>query len=969
MTPEQWGKLDALFHEARALQGEARAALLDEACGSDEQLRAQAERLLAAHEQEGSFIDSPILADTAKLTGGEGNESLVGCRVGRYKVVSLLGRGGMGEVYLAEDSRLERQVALKVLSAVCTQDTDRVRRFEREAKAASALNHPNILTIHEIGETAATDGGAHYIVSEFVAGETLRALIERGRLGLHEATAIAEQVAGALAAAHEAGIIHRDIKPENVMVRPDGLVKVLDFGLAKLTKKQATIADPQVSTAARLSTEAGVVMGTVSYMSPEQARGQKVDHRTDIFSLGVLLYEMVAGRRPFEGATTCDVMAALLTAEPPPLAAQRAETTAVLERIIAPCLAKDREARYQTAQALLFDLKSCQQENSSAAVRPAVEHETTRPASRVWPALISLLALLAVSGGLFWWYAQREAPPPTGRALPLTSDPGFEINPALSPDGKQVAFAWNGEKQDNFDIYIKLVGSNSRLRLTQNPAEDISPAWSPDGRNIAFLRRLDANRNELLLIPALGGPERKLAETVIVDDREFRLPALAWSPDGRWLVVSHHEAGDPGKGLFLISTQTGEQRRLTRPPASYSRDFTPAFSPDGRALLFSRVSGFARTAAIYLLSLSADYTPAGEARLLKTDEHFIANPVWTPDGRHIVYLAAANIGKREQTELRQLAVSGAGRSERVLLLEGEINELSLGRHLVYTHHNHDADIWRAEVPPAGQPPSQPQLFISSTRLDAKALYSPDGKKIAFGTTRSGAWEIWLADADGANPQQLTFFGGPFVGFKGWSPDSQRLIFHARPEGQADLFTISVAGGAPQRLTTDPSDEASPSYSHDGRWIYFTSTRSGQPEIWKMPVEGGAAIKLTSVGGRHPIESLDGKTVYFTSLRREQGVWKVPVEGGAAAQVTGALSGLFAFDVGAQGIFYAPATEAGQKNSIRFLSFATGQSRTVVVSERPIDDDLAISPDQRFLAFVQYNQSDNDLMLIGNFVVR
>jgi eukaryotic-like serine/threonine-protein kinase len=641
-----------------------------------------------------------------------------------------------------------------------------------------------------------------------------------------------------------------------------------------------------------------------------------------------------------------------------------------LEWIIKKCLAKDREARYQSAQALLLDLKSVQHENSSAAVRPAVEHGTKRPASRIWPALISLIVLLAIGGGLFWWYAQREAPPPPiGRALPLTSDPGFEINPALSPDSKQVAFAWNGDKQDNFDIYIKLVGSNSRLRLTQNPAEDLSPAWSPDGLNIAFLRRLDANRNELLLIPALGGPERKLAETVIVDDRQLRFPALAWSPDGRWLVVSHREAGDQGEGLFLISTQTGEQRRLTRPPANYSRDFKPAFSPDGRALLFSQVSGHNRITAIYLLSLSENYTPVGDARLLKTDEPFVTSPVWTPDGRHIIYLAAVGLSEREQTELRQLAVSGATKSERVLLLEGEINELSLGRHLLYTRRNSDADIWRAEVPPAGQPPNQPQLFISSTRFDAKPLYAPDGKKIAFGTTRSGAWEIWLADADGANPQQLTFFGGPFVGFKGWSPDSQRLIFHARLEGHADLFTIPIAGGAPQRLTTDPSDEVSPCYSHDGRWIYFNSSRSGQAEIWKMPVEGGVPIKLTSVGGRHPVESRDGKTVYFAPLRREQGIWKVPVEGGAATQVTGPLSGLFAFDVSAQGIFYTPATEAGQKYSIRFLSFATGQSRTVVVSDRPIDEDIAISPDQRFLAFTQYNQRDDDLMLIENFIVR
>ncbi|HQR36724.1 MAG TPA: serine/threonine-protein kinase, partial [Blastocatellia bacterium] len=312
MTPERWKKLDALFHEALALHGEARAAHLAKVCDGDEQLRGEVETLIVAHEWEGSFLDSPILAEPAELFVDSGGESLAGRSIGHYKIVSLLGRGGMGEVYLAEDSRLERNVALKVLPAAFTQNPDRVRRFEREAKTASALNHPNILTIHEVGKV----DGTHYIVSEFVDGQTLRVLIERGKLGVSPAAAIAEQVASALSVAHEAGIIHRDIKPENVMVRPDGLVKVLDFGLAKLTEMKSLPANSQASTLAKLSTEPGTVMGTVSYMSPEQARGLKVDHRTDIFSLGVMLYEMVAGRRPFEGATTSDVMAALLTAEP-----------------------------------------------------------------------------------------------------------------------------------------------------------------------------------------------------------------------------------------------------------------------------------------------------------------------------------------------------------------------------------------------------------------------------------------------------------------------------------------------------------------------------------------------------------------------------------------------------------------------------------------------------------------------------
>src|SRR5215510_9604457 len=373
MTPERWKKLDILFHEALELQAETRAAHLTKVCGDDEQLRVEVERLIAAHEREGSFIDSPIFSEPEEMTDDDPDESPVGRRIGPYLVVSLLGQGGMGKVFLAEDIRLERKVALKILPAAFTDDPDRVRRFEREAKAASALKHPNILTIHEIGEA----DGAHYIVSEFVEGETLRQQIRRGPLSLAAALDMTRQVAGALAAAHAAGIVHRDIKPENVMTRPDGLIKVLDFGLAKLTEGQrdrgtegqrdretekhrdrgmerrrldALYVSPSLRPSVPMSlTDPGMVVGTAHYMSPEQARGQKVDHRADIFSLGVMLYEMLAGRRPFDGATPSDVMAAILMKEPEPLEELRSEAGTELTQVVNRCLAKEREERFQTA--------------------------------------------------------------------------------------------------------------------------------------------------------------------------------------------------------------------------------------------------------------------------------------------------------------------------------------------------------------------------------------------------------------------------------------------------------------------------------------------------------------------------------------------------------------------------------------------------------------------------------------------
>jgi Tol biopolymer transport system component len=804
-----------------------------------------------------------------------------------------------------------------------------------------------------------------------------------------DALDVAIQVASALSAAHAAGITHRDIKPENVMARPDGVVKVLDFGLAKLTEERAGEREsgrageegiPLSHSPTSPLTDSGTLMGTPNYMSPEQARGLKVDARSDLFSLGVMLHEMVARRRPFEGETASDVIAAILQNEPPPLTSHAPNTPRELERIVSKMLRKDRAERYQEVKDLLLDLKRFQQESNSAAGGAAMKRGTKRPwfhTSLIWLYLISSVVLLAAVGGVFWRRSQGEGPPPIGRPLPLTTYPGFELNPALSPDGKQVAFVWNGENQDNFDIYLRQVGSNGELRLTNNPAEDLSPAWSPDGNTIVFLRRLDAARNELLLVPALSGPERKLTETINAADMRprlpaadmrSRLPAIAWSPDGHWIAVSHREAGDTVEGLFLVSSQTGEKRRLTRPPTGSDRDFASAFAPDGRTLLFTRASGTGVAAEIYILSLSEDFEPVGEPRRLKTDERFVSSPVWTLDERHVLYLAASNLGERDQTELRKVAVSGAGKSERVALLEGMIDEMSLGRHLVYSRFTNNIDIWRAEIPPPGGQPGEPRPFISSTRGDRKPRYSPDGKKIAFWSSRSGADEIWIADGDGSNPAQLTFFGGPGVGPTGWSPDSQWLVFHARPEGQADIFTIPANGGAPKRLTTDPSDDVGPSYSRDGRWIYFESLRSGQMEIWKMLAEGGDAVKITSTGGRMPFESYDGRTLYFRHPNPEKGIWKATVEGGEAAQVTGPVNELV-YAVGREGIFYSPAPDSSQKGSIRFVSFSNGQSRTVVVTDQPLGGWMGLSPDQRFLLFEKSGQRDQDLMLIENFVVR
>src|SRR5262245_24483446 len=355
MTPERYQQIDQFADAALELGVEERAAFLDRACAGDGELRRQVERLLSAHEQEDGFLSTPALEAIAQEMAAAQARSLIGRQLGHYQILSLLGAGGMCEVYLAEDDILGRKVALKLLPAEFTRDQDRLRRFKQEARPASSLNHPNIITMYEIGET----DGIHFIATEFIDGQTLRQRSAQGRLELLAALDIGIQTAAALGAAHEAGIAHRDIKPENLMLRPDGYLKVLDFGSSKLTERRTLGGSSNTSTMTGVRTAPGIVMGTINYMSPEQVRGLEVDARSDIFTLGVVLYEMFTGAKPFTGATVADVIAAILDKEPAPLPHGAPKE---LELILSRALRKDREARYQTVQDLLLDLKSLKQE-------------------------------------------------------------------------------------------------------------------------------------------------------------------------------------------------------------------------------------------------------------------------------------------------------------------------------------------------------------------------------------------------------------------------------------------------------------------------------------------------------------------------------------------------------------------------------------------------------------------------------
>jgi serine/threonine protein kinase len=877
----------------------------------------------------------------------------------RYRIESKLGEGGMGVVYKAHDTRLDRPVAIKVLPPGRMGDPTRRQRFVQEARAASALSHAGIVTVHDI----CAHDGIDFIVMEYVGGRTLADVIPAKGMKAGQALRHGIETADALARAHEAGIIHRDLKPSNLMVTEDGHIKVLDFGLAKLLDKRDVSAETRTQPSS--ITEEGTVVGTTAYMSPEQLEGRKLDGRSDVFSFGAVLYEMVTGRRPFAGESLAALQAKILSADPEPPSRLASSTSPDLDKLILRCLRKDPARRFQTMADLRVALEDLAADLSSGSGAPSTAASAPRRRGWVWAMLVPIVSVAAYLA----WRAMRS---PEGaahlEAIPIVSLPGVTRSPSFSPDGSQIAFSWSGPDGGNLDVYVQQIGVGTPVRRTTDPQSDFSPMWSPDGRSIAYLRGDAAGGgglHELRLVPPLGGQERKLAE---VRPRGFlRAMTLAWCPDSSCLLLTDSLGEGKPDALFAVSLDTGEKRQLTSPREEVFADSDPAISPDGKALVFRRETA-PFNGELMLLPFSADRTVTGEPRSLTPTSLPAYNPRWLPDGTAILFNARA--------ALWRLPVTGEGKPERLPFVgeNGSTPIVSMPRpggpaRLAYIRSYSDINIWRVETSAAGAPAkSPPVVAVASNRIDSIPHLAPDGRRVAFVSSRSGESEIWTADVNGANAVRVTSMSAN-PGWPRWSPDGQLIAFHSNPGGNAEIFVVPADGGKARNLTAHPAVDTFASFSRDGRFVYFTSNRKlgQQTAIWKVPVTGGSAAQQVTTGtGSFAIESRDGTSVYYVQGANSLSagtLCRVPVAGGNAVKLTDGVNG-GSFDVVDGGVYYLD--RAGGEARLQYFDLA---SRTIVTVARNLGNlgaGLSASRDGRAILFSRIDSSLNDVMLVENF---
>jgi Tol biopolymer transport system component len=935
MTPERWQEVQDVLEKALAIAPSERSAYLNQACSSDPSLRQEVETLLACNDdQRSSFLQS----STHRVALAPGT------KLGDYEVKSSLGSGGMGEVYRARDSRLGRDVAIKVLPLSFAADSDRLRRFEQEARAAAALEHPNILAVHQLG----TFQGAPYLVSELLEGKTLREQITCGRLSVRKAIAYGVQIARGLAAAHEKGIVHRDLKPENLFVTKDGRVKILDFGLAKLTQPQSS--SPHSAVTLTEGTEAGVVMGTVGYMSPEQVRGQTADHRADIFAFGAILYEMLAGKRAFQRPTSPETMAAILNEDPPGISGVAANVPPALQRVVHRCLEKDPGQRFQSASDLAFALDAL----SDLSSGPASSATTTKAATagrKRWKVVIPAAAVvLALSVAGYFYFHPKIEPFQKTEILQLTTAEKAHMA-TISPDGRYVAYV-SGELFDQSLWVAQIAGGNDVQVVAPDKVAYQGLTFSSNGDFIYFVRSQATNLSIGILyrMPTFGGTPEKLITDV---DSPVTL-----SPDGKQLAFVR---GSPDKGESALMAAnedgTGEkQLAIRRLPNGL---LTAAWSPNGNtiAMLCSNVEG------------KVSYTSLAEIPVSGGPEHVIGKARWAgwlfspalswiPDGRGLIM--TGNLRNWEPIQIEYVPYPNGD----VRKITNDLNSyygvsLTATAGILATVQAERSDsIWVA-------PLAEPDRGKPITSEAGAAVWTRDGRIIYVKLSGTGI-SIWVMEPDGRSPRPLGSNKGALRGIVGALPrvsaDGRHVVFISDRTGGIHVWRMDIDGGDPRQLTNSPNDAyAWPDISPDGKWVVY-SKEGDEKGIWKVPMDGGGPVRLTYEFSGSPAVSPDGKSIAYTYIdpnaTPQRRLAIIGFDGGPAVKVFGITAEIIPRPLrwmpDGRSILYIK----GSVSNIWNQPLAGGEPKQITHFDQQLPLDFDVSGDGKYLVMDRFAESNH-----------